>query len=179
MADREGICELHVSTVESAMCIFREFDAINYLRYGSLYLERIRVLEMENSDLHTRFMNGQFVVKDRCGSVKVVGHDMKLEQSFQHGIVVQTLNSEIATEWQLLFHEILDIDNFRALTNDQLMGHMEIANHHELGGRKGKLFAQLLDFVHLEVIPSSFLSLSLGSTTLSPSIESMMRLNIG
>ncbi len=140
------------------MCIFREFDAINYLRYGSWYLERINILEVDNPALYACFMKGQFVVKDRSGSFNAVAPDMKLEPSIQRasksqgGIVGQARNSGIVVEWQLLFHEVLSISNiFRALTNERLMDHLETSIHHELSGKKGQLFvnnvAQLLDFV--------------------------------
>ena len=32
VADRDGNWLLHVGTVHASMCIFKEFDAVNYLR---------------------------------------------------------------------------------------------------------------------------------------------------
>ena len=36
-ADRDGDWLLHVSALATSMPIFREFDAFNYMRYGSWY----------------------------------------------------------------------------------------------------------------------------------------------
>jgi len=47
----------------------REFDAVNYVRYASWYLERIKVLEVTNPSLYRRFRIGHFVVKDLAGAV--------------------------------------------------------------------------------------------------------------
>ena len=41
-ADREGDWDAHLLAVQNILLIFREFDNINYLRYGSLYLENMR-----------------------------------------------------------------------------------------------------------------------------------------
>ena len=79
-ADRESRWPLHVSCVHSSMAIFQEFDAVNYLRYGSYYPEKIKVLKAEHPDLYRRFMS-EFVVRDRVGSFNSVAPDMKLEQS--------------------------------------------------------------------------------------------------
>ena len=55
VADRDGNWPLHVGTVKASMGIFQEFDAINYLRYGSWYLERIQVPEVTYPTLFRRF----------------------------------------------------------------------------------------------------------------------------
>ena len=38
-ADRGGDWKSHLPAVQNILPIFRAFDSINYLRYGSLYLE--------------------------------------------------------------------------------------------------------------------------------------------
>ena len=58
-SDHEGNWQLHVSCIQSSMAIFQEFDAVNYLRYGSYYLEKIKVLEVERPGL---MMMSDFVV---------------------------------------------------------------------------------------------------------------------
>ena len=45
VADRDGDWNLHVGAVQAAMPIFQSFDAINYLRYSSFYLEKIQVIK--------------------------------------------------------------------------------------------------------------------------------------
>ena len=40
---------MHMETVDAFIDNFREFDGINYLRYGSSwYFERIKQIEMDN-----------------------------------------------------------------------------------------------------------------------------------
>lgn len=146
-ADREGDWELHVKTVESLLPIFHEFDCINYVRYGSWYLERVKKMEVENPYLYNKFIQGHFVVKDKEGRFNSVAPDMKLEQTIQRsqksskGIVGQTRKCDYVTRWELVYHEILSICNaFRDITNSKLMDHRETAPHHDLIGKRGERF---------------------------------------
>ena len=116
-SDREGNFALHLASVENSLPIFRECDSLNYLRYGSFYLETIKALQSTHPEVIKQFMGGKFVVKDRAGCFNAVAPDMKLEQSIQRaskgsgGIVGQTRNTAVVVEWQLFFHEILLISN--------------------------------------------------------------------
>ena len=122
-ADREGNWSLHVAAVKASMEILRAFDCINYLRYASWYIERIEVLEVEHPAFFSRFMQGQFVVKDReSGKFSAVSPDhadMKLEQTINrsekgpggHVIVGSSGDASIVAEFELLFHEITGITN--------------------------------------------------------------------
>lgn len=162
-SDRDGNWHLHVQTVESLMKIFSEFDCVNYLRYGSWYIEKIKRLKLDCPYLYQKFCDGHFVVKEKNGQFNAVAPDMKLEQTIQRsqksskGIIGQTRRSEYVTEWQLIYHEVLDISNtFRELTNARVMEHMEVY-HHELTGRKSELFDQnvtrLLQFLEAKGNP--------------------------
>ena len=142
------------------MAIFQEFDAVNYLRYGSYYLEKIKILEVEHPELYQKCMMSEFVVRDHTGSFYSVVPDMKLEQSIQRastgqvGIIGLTRNS-VVVEWELIFHEILLIqNNFREFTYERLMDH---TIHHELRGNKGMIYnsnvMKLLDFVRARANP--------------------------
>ena len=62
-ADRDGNWNLHVGAVRASMPILRSFDAINYLRYSSFYLEKIKVLKETHPSLYDRFTQGYFVVE--------------------------------------------------------------------------------------------------------------------
>ncbi|KAL8570228.1 hypothetical protein ACOMHN_029928 [Nucella lapillus] len=79
----EGNWDLYVATVEDSMPIFAEFNWTNYQRYGSWYLEQIKVLEFTHPELYRRFSMGLWVVKDRPGWFCAVGGDMKVEQTIQ------------------------------------------------------------------------------------------------
>ena len=122
------------------------------------------MLEVEHPGLYRRFMMSDFVVRDHPGSFNSVAPDMKLEQSIQRasksqgGIVGQTRNSAVAVEWELIFHEILLIqNNFRELTNERVMNHRETSMHHELRGNKSVIYnnnmLKLLDFVRERANP--------------------------
>ena len=85
--------------------------SINYLRYGSWYLEKMRKLPHEHPEVYKHFQEGKFVVKTNAGYFKAVAADMKLEQSIQRstkgpgGIMRQTKHRTYATEWELAYHE--------------------------------------------------------------------------
>ena len=136
-ADR-GDWEAHLLLVQNILEIFREFDSINYLQYGSLYLENMCHLREEDPEIYTKFMQGHFVVKQRYGSFNAVAGDMKLEQTIHQsqrstgGIVGQIRRSEYVTKWEIVYHEIVSITNaFREITNN--LESRETKIHHELG----------------------------------------------
>ena len=160
-ADRDGDWHLHVEAVRSAMPIFRGFDAINYIRYASFYLEKIQVLQITHPSLYEKFKLGYFVVRDRQQSYfSSVAGDLKLEQSinrFSKGMggyvcVGSAGNVSAVAEFELLFHEILQIINFV----DELMGsklkHLDTNIQHSLHGSKGLKFhnniLRVLDIVN-------------------------------
>ncbi|KAL8610113.1 hypothetical protein ACOMHN_024579 [Nucella lapillus] len=62
VSDREGNWDLYVATVEDSMPIFAEFNCTNYQRYGSWYLEQIKVLEFTHPELYRRFSMGLLLV---------------------------------------------------------------------------------------------------------------------
>ena len=82
VADRDGNWFLHVDGVRLAMPIFRGFNAINYIRYGSFYLEKIQAIQVTQPALYEKFVQGYFVVKN-CEEAyfSSVAGDLKLEQS--------------------------------------------------------------------------------------------------
>ena len=83
---------------------------------------------------------GEFVVKGKPGTFNNVSPDMKLEQTIQRskksqsGIIGQTRQNNYVTEWELVYHEILNISNlFHGVTSSRL-SFRETDLHHELGG---------------------------------------------
>ena len=158
-SDREGCFDLHVGIVREALPIFAEHDCINYLRCGTFYLEATRSLETKHQGVFRHLQTGFFVVKDKPnGTFNAVSGDMKLEQTAQRsskshgGIVGQTRSIAYMTEWQLVFHEILEISNmFRDRIEDNTMNHLETHVHHELRGSTGRQLHMhvnnLIDFI--------------------------------
>ena len=68
-------------TVEKLLPIFQQCDSINYLRYGSYYLEKMRQLPDEFPEIYDHFKNGEFVVKRKPGTFNAGSPDMKLGQT--------------------------------------------------------------------------------------------------
>ncbi|KAL8622995.1 hypothetical protein ACOMHN_027116 [Nucella lapillus] len=160
VSDREGNWDLYVATVEDSMPIFAEFNCTNYQRYGSWYLEQIKVLEFTHPELYRRFSMGLWVVKDRPGWFCAVGGDMKVEQTIQrvskgpggHYVVGATRNAASVAEFELLFHEIGCITNLlNQLTTNHPMNHTDCHLRHALSPTRRDKFNQnvekLLDFV--------------------------------
>ena len=102
------------------MPIFQQSDSINYLRYASFYLEKKRQFSDEFPEIYGHFKNGEFVVKGKPGNFNAVSPDMKLEQIIQRskksqsGITGQTRQNNYVTEWELVYHEMLNLaDQFQ------------------------------------------------------------------
>ena len=77
-ADREGLWELHLDAMQRALFEFAAWDATNYLRWGTMYLEDARNLEKTAQDVHEQFLNGHsFSIKDNPGRFTAVGGGSK------------------------------------------------------------------------------------------------------
>ena len=139
-ADRTGDWEKHLRTVEKLLSIFQQRHSINYLRYDSLYLEKMRQLSDEFPEIYDHFKNVEFVAKGKPSTFNAVSPDMKLEQTIQRskksqsGIIGQARQNSYVTEWELVYHKILNISNlFHGITSSRL-SFRETDLHHELGG---------------------------------------------
>ena len=116
-ADRDGNFLLHINAVGEVLPIFAALDGINYLRCLMFYHETLKALPTTHPYLYQQFLLGNFVVKTNVGSFNAVPADMKLEQSINRsakstsGIIGQQKCLQYVTEWQLIYHEVLDIAN--------------------------------------------------------------------
>ena len=79
-------------------------------------------------------------MKGKPGTFNAVSSDMKLEQTIQRskksqsGIIGQTRQNNYMTEWELVYHEILNISNlFHGITAAGWLSFRETDLHHELG----------------------------------------------
>ena len=76
----------------------------------------MRKLPKEHPGIYKEFMEGKFVVKTSTGFFNVVAPDMKLEQSIQRskkgagGTTGQMKQNVFVTEWELVYHKVLDIN---------------------------------------------------------------------
>ena len=82
-SDRERNWHGHLQALQDFLPIFREAECINYLRYASFYLEKMRMLPTEHAEIYELFLSRPFVVKTNTGSFNGVAPDMKLEQTIQ------------------------------------------------------------------------------------------------
>ena len=105
----------------------------------------MRQLPDEFPEIYDHFKNGEFVVKGKPGTFNAASPGMKLKQTIQRskksqpGIIGQTRQSNYMTEWELVFHEILNISNlFHGITSSRL-SFRETDLHHELCGSTSTL----------------------------------------
>ena len=124
-SDRDGDWESHIQAVQDLLPTFRECNSLT--RYGSFYLEKIRMLRFEYPSVYEQFMLEKFVVQTEPGGFKGISPDMKLEQTIQKSkkspgsIVGQTKKKAYLTEWELIYHEALAISNcFTELTQPEI-----------------------------------------------------------
>ena len=138
--------------MEKLQPVFLEFDRINYLRYASWYVEKIKVLRSDNRYLYDNFMAGRWVIKDKEGRFNSVSPDMKLEQTIQRvskddgGIIGEQRKEAYVAEWNLFFHETHQIGELlRDLTSSNLNDSRDTYIHHDLiGDSKRKTFNKMV-----------------------------------
>ena len=56
--DKEGDWEDHLQAIQDLLPVFCQANCINYLRYVTWRLERVRRLDQKHSDIHTEFLAG-------------------------------------------------------------------------------------------------------------------------
>lgn len=71
----------HLQAVKKLLAFFEECDNINYLCYGSLYLELMNRLSFEHPKIFEEYIQEYFVGKTNSGSFNAIPSDMKLEQA--------------------------------------------------------------------------------------------------
>ena len=104
---------MHLQALQDLLPIFCKPDSINYLRYGSWYMEKMQKLPIEHLDVYQEFMEGKLVVKANRGCSSAVSRD-KLEQSPERsasGIIDQTRRESFVTKLETIYQEILAISN--------------------------------------------------------------------
>ena len=133
---KRGDFLLHIKTIEELLPVFCGCDSLNYLRYGSFYLELLKRLKHTNPELYDFFMRKHFVVKRKPGSFNSVAPDLALEQTIQRsaksssGIIGKTKSNECMAEWALIYHEVLAVTNtLREITNADQGGNTETISH--------------------------------------------------
>ena len=80
-ADCKGTWDMHLQSVQAVLPLFAGCDRINYLSWGSVYLEDMRKLAQDAPSVFENFKAGKFMVKRTEGQFTAVGADMCLEQT--------------------------------------------------------------------------------------------------
>ena len=136
-ADREGNWPLHLDAMQRALYEFSAWDAVNYQRWGSIYLEEARNLEESHPDIYANFMNGSFSIKDTTHQFVAVGGDQKLEQSINlsskcsDSIIGHSKQKQFFTEWNLIYHEMMAVKNFFREYADVHATNSDSYQHHQ------------------------------------------------
>ena len=136
-ADRERNWELYLTTVKEIIPMFAIFDHTNYLRWCSLYLEDIQTLNETAPDVYREFLKGNFYGKRKPGKFNSVGTDMCLEQTINRsskgkgGVVGETRKKSFFTMWNLIYHEMLEVNNLGREISGAQLDKWELVFHHK------------------------------------------------
>ncbi len=134
---KEGNWLLHLCTIKSILPLFAVFNRTNYLRWCSLYLEDMQNLEKSAPDVYRHFMRGNFAVKRTLGKFKAVPADQCLEQTINRsqkscgGVIGNTKRKEFVAQWELIYHETLDVVNLHRGICNIVSRYAESGTNHE------------------------------------------------
>ena len=118
-SDGKGNLPLQLQSIKDLLPIFAAFDATNYLRWSSLYLEDMYQLPETSPTTHRAFVEGKFPIKRTPGCFNAVGADMSLEQTINRsqksssGIIGNSRTKMYVAKWEILYHELLAVTNLR------------------------------------------------------------------
>ena len=111
-AERDGIWDLHLSSVAQMLPYFFAFDKINYSRWISVYLADMRLLPQTAPAVHNEFVKGNHPVKRTPNSkFNQVWTDMGIEQTINRenktkgGIIGFSQKEGAVDGWYLTLHE--------------------------------------------------------------------------
>ena len=133
----DGLWDLHLTTVKDIMPFFAIFDRTNYMRWCSIYVEDMQKLKDTAPDVYESFVKGKFSVKRTSGNFNSVGVDMCLEQTINRsskgkgGVVGETKRKEFFTMWNLIYHEMLGVNNLGREISGAQLDKRELVLHHK------------------------------------------------
>ena len=136
-ANREGTWDLHLRSVQAVLPLFAGCDWINYLRWGSAYLEDVRKLARDAPSVFENFKAGKFVVKRTEGQFTAVVADMCLEQTINRsqksagGIIGSTKRKQVVAQWEIIHHEMLAVVNLQCTVSGVVTPSRELLVNHE------------------------------------------------
>lgn len=116
-AGRLGDFNLHIETLKKVQPIFHVFDHTHYVRYSGVYLQDMMSLADTAPEIYENFQKGYFTVKRKDVPFTSVATDQALEQTINRaqksssGIIGSTKKKQFVAAWELIFHEMLAINN--------------------------------------------------------------------
>ena len=78
-ATRDGLWELHLSSLDALCKYFFAYDKQKYARLVPLYLAEMKALQSTDPDIHQEFIDGNFVVNKNQITFCAIGVDHALE----------------------------------------------------------------------------------------------------
>ena len=95
---------MHLDAMQCALYEFAAWDSMNYLRWGTVYLEDARSLPDTAPSVFRPFSEGQsFSIKNKPGPFSAVGGDQKLEKTIDlssmrsDGVIVHAKHKQYVT----------------------------------------------------------------------------------
>ena len=105
-AEREGNWNLHINSFQEMLPLMTLYDHTNYTRWGTIYLADMQQLPETAPEVHSEFMDGNFVVKESEGRFNQVSPDQALEHinkkcKSSGGLVGITRTESALNRWML------------------------------------------------------------------------------
>ena len=106
-AERDGIWQLHLTSLAEMLPFFHAFDHTNYARWVPVYLADMHRLPETAPAVYEQFAMGNFPVKGSKGRFNQVWSDLKLEQSLNRysktsgGLIGITRNQNAVDRWHI------------------------------------------------------------------------------
>ena len=108
-AEREGIWQLHLSSLSKMIPWMVMYDHTNYARYGPIYLSDMKQLSTTAPDVYNEFESGNFVIKSTTGRFNQIPVDQALEHvnkkgKTSGGLIGITRIESARDEWCLTYN---------------------------------------------------------------------------
>ena len=141
-ADREGLWDLHMDSMQRALVIFSSCGSTNYQRWGLHYHEEMKNLPSSAPSVYESFKKGDFSIKERHGRFTAVGGGQKLEQSINlssksnDSVIGNAKKKNFVAQWDLIFHEMMALKNVHRTYYKVADLCQESWTHHESSQKK-------------------------------------------
>ena len=104
-SEREGDFLFHIKTIKALLPVFCGRDSLNYLRYGSFYLELLIGLKHTNPELYDFSGENTLLLNESLGHLVRLHLIWLLSKQYKEvlsGIIGKTKTNEYMAEWELI-----------------------------------------------------------------------------